>query len=244
MYAAWSRIVDPVYPASIRKGDSFALGGKLDSDTDVSHLIVSIKDSSGKVLQTHTVNPYAQTYDMANFNSKISFSNLEMGDYVLEIVGQTMNSTTKFEVFTLAKVSFKVITNQGLFLSDAAVADGGYTLDDYFIGFAVGQSVTAIQPLFKNAVTVTDAQGNGLSADDTVGTGCIISSGGESCKAMLYGDVNGDGLVNSEDGLAVSAHLKKKSSLAGDYLTASDISFDGITSSLDYVRIKMMAKYN
>lgn len=244
MYAAWSRIVDPVYPASIRKGDSFALGGKLDSDTDVSHLIVSIKDSSGKVLQTHTVNPYAQTYDMANFNSKISFSNLEMGDYVLEIVGQTMNSTTKFEVFTLAKVSFKVITNQGLFLSDAAVADGGYTLDDYFIGFAVGQSVTAIQPLFKNAVTVTDAQGNALGADDTVGTGCIISSGGESCKAMLYGDVNGDGLVNSEDGLAVSAHLKKKLSLAGDYLTASDISFDGITSSLDYVRIKMMAKYN
>lgn len=243
MYAAWTRIADPIYPTTIRKGDSFTLGGTLDSDTDVAHLTVSIKNSAGTVLQTYTVSPYAQTYAMSSFNSNISFSGLEIGDYVLEIVGKSMNSTTNFETFTIASESFSVITNEGLFLSDEAAADGSYTLNDYFVGFAAGQTVAELQPLFKNAVTVTDAEGNALADGDSVGTGCIISSGGESCKAMLYGDVTGDGLVNSDDVVATRSHLKTLTELEGDYLTASDVNFDGATSTIDYIRIKLVVKF-
>jgi len=73
-------------------------------------------------------------------------------------------------------------------------------------------------------------------APNTTNTSC--SSGGSTGASIKYGDLNGDGLINSADLLKMRQHLIGSVKLSGTYLTAADINKDGSVNSADLLRLR------
>ncbi|MHB1483550.1 MAG: cadherin-like beta sandwich domain-containing protein [Saccharofermentanales bacterium] len=55
---------------------------------------------------------------------------------------------------------------------------------------------------------------------------------------IVYGDVNGDGKVNSTDITSLKSHVLKRKYLSGKYFTAGDTNKDGKVNSTDYTIMK------
>ena len=57
-------------------------------------------------------------------------------------------------------------------------------------------------------------------------------------KIVIYGDVTGEGNINSRDITALFNHLLGKESLIGSYLIASDVNHDNIVDNADLLLIE------
>ena len=94
-------------------------------------------------------------------------------------------------------------------------------------------------------VEIKNAKGEILDAEDLVGTGArlnIIDDTGEvlvSYNFILYGDVNGDGKINSIDLLVLQRHILELEKLEGVFYKAGNINKNGKKpSSLDCLLIQ------
>ena len=90
-----------------------------------------------------------------------------------------------------------------------------------------------------------DAKGNLLSDDSLIGTGyrlCLRDNSGDEVYNyyfILYGDVNGDGYINSLDVLVLQKYILELRTLDELYLKAGNISKNGnLPSSLDVLKIQ------
>ncbi len=160
-YAAWSRVANGVYPSTLTQGSSFALGGTVESTTDMYGVIVQVLDPSGStVYGSYTTNPYTSTFNLSAANANIDFSKLAVGNYILQVQIQTVNGATPTS-HVLLSTAFEVVDPATLALTDTAAAKGVYSLGDkYFRGFDMNSDAAAIKALFKYEITVTDASGN------------------------------------------------------------------------------------
>jgi len=81
----------------------------------------------------------------------------------------------------------------------------------------------------------------------TVATGDVLKikkndgSDYASYTVVLWGDVSGDGKINSADALSVQLYMVGRKSLSDAYLTAADASGDGKISSADALKIQLHA---
>lgn len=73
-----------------------------------------------------------------------------------------------------------------------------------------------------------------------IATGDAIFVGDDMYTAVLMGDVNGDGRVDSMDYTLLKRHLLGIVKLDGPYLAAADVNADGEVSTLDYVYLKRL----
>ena len=83
------------------------------------------------------------------------------------------------------------------------------------------------------------------SSSAYIGTGCTFRieygfSNIQSYDIVVLGDVNGDGMINSADYIALKAHVKKidGAALNGSYLKAADLNDDSRVTATDYLRLK------
>ena len=117
--------------------------------------------------------------------------------------------------------------------------------------YTIGETVTGVQPDtaiadFVAALGVKDGTAKVFAADGTTEkTEGIITTGdsvkiydndGKECIAaaiVIYGDVNGDGKINSQDLRRAQRHILGVAAIEGHTLTAADVNRDGKVNSQD-----------
>lgn len=110
----------------------------------------------------------------------------------------------------------------------------------------IGEINTTIESI-KTALTNNEAVITIKENDKEVSTGKVktgqivtIVSGKltESFTIIVYGDINGDGIISAVDYVKVKNHIMKTEELSGIYLKAADVNKDKSISAVDYVNVK------
>ena len=127
------------------------------------------------------------------------------------------------------------------------ITSAGYQYSgSYLTKVSPGTTVSALKGALEGiagngTVSITDESGSAISTDSLVGTGYkVVISGStkESYTVLIYGDISGDGKINSLDLLKLQRHILKASTLSDVYLSSSDANKDGKINSLDLLVIQ------
>ena len=126
-----------------------------------------------------------------------------------------------------------------------AQIDGNYTVSDGTItGVAVSTTVSAFVSNLgctNGTVSVRTSSGEEKTSD-RIGTGDIVKitvSGNTSTyTVIIFGDVNGDGIINALDLLKIQKHIIGASTLKDPYLKAANIKRSGMLSALDLLKVQ------
>ena len=122
---------------------------------------------------------------------------------------------------------------------------------DYISNIKIGTSAGSMISKLKNGnekvtVKVTSIDSNNKTIekkDSTVlGTGDIVtistSTESKSFRVVIYGDVNGDGVVSAVDYVKIKNYIMSASELSGSYKLAADVNLDSAITAVDYVNVK------
>lgn len=108
-------------------------------------------------------------------------------------------------------------------------------------GTTASNFISALGVASGTSVTVYKADGATVNSG-TVGTGNIIKvvngSTTKTYTVVIYGDLNGDGAISSEDLLALNKHIVGANTLSGAFATASDIDKNSSVGSSDLLSLK------
>ena len=91
---------------------------------------------------------------------------------------------------------------------------------------------------------VKTASGSNKQNTAVVGTGDTVTiyrnDGTQYAKwtVLIYGDVNGDGVITNSDRVKIRNHVLGTSKLSGVYFAAGDINSDGQVSNTDRIKIR------
>ena len=125
----------------------------------------------------------------------------------------------------------------------------GLSLDGYTVTVRTEQPVTADTMLANLAVaggTVQITAADGVTAVTNVGTGTLVKvydEAGVLCDVytvVIYGDVNGDGVIDDLDFLRILKTVMGYSEQTGVYAISADINRNGMVDDIDFLR---MLKY-
>ena len=76
-------------PAKLSTGSAYTVSGVVTSQDTITSVTISVKDAStGKVAFSGTAQPNSKSYSLFNLDSKMTFSKLAAGKYVLEVVAK------------------------------------------------------------------------------------------------------------------------------------------------------------
>ena len=111
--------------------------------------------------------------------------------------------------------------------------NSGYKIyDNYVYGFNIGDLVSTIKDkLNNNLIMIKNGQ-------DIISTGTVFNLNNQEYIAVLYGDINGDGKINSADLLKMRQHLLGMIELTGPFKKAASIVNGTSINSADLLRIR------
>lgn len=121
------------------------------------------------------------------------------------------------------------------------------TKDSYFYGFEVG---TNIQNIIDKIKAVKDDKTNVIGIDKngrskltgaiTTGDKIRITTNSESKEytIIIYGDVNGDGVITASDYVKIRNHIMDVKKLTSYEIESADVNHDNNISASDYVKIR------
>ena len=96
-------------------------------------------------------------------------------------------------------------------------------------GFTIGTKVSELKAKDNN-LTFT-MNGQNVNDSDIIKTGMVIDTGEKKYNIIVFGDLTGDGKINSADLLKTRQYLLGKTSLEGPYFEAGKITSDKINSA-------------
>lgn len=152
----------------------------------------------------------------------------------------------------------KVLLNNGMvgyvFQSYVAIKEGDYfeldnsiRVNENEISNINSENIGELKKLINTNLNMEfyDNDGKLLTNDDKIGTGCKLSvknsNGSEvyNYYFIIYGDVNGDGYINSLDVLILQKYILEIRTLDNIYLKSGNISKNGdLPSALDVLKIQ------
>jgi len=123
----------------------------------------------------------------------------------------------------------------------------GYKVkNDYFSGITLGTTVESIIKNINNkypevSINITDVNGV-VQNSGLIGTGdkIILSINGskKTFSALVYGDLSGDGAINTLDLLTIKKAILGDTNLSGVFAKAADVDGNGTVNTLDLLYIK------
>ncbi len=117
-------------------------------------------------------------------------------------------------------------------LANSLVGNGYKFSGNYFTGFKEGESASTLKNQLQNYGI------NATISSDTIGTGTTIKYNNETYTVVVYGDLTGDGKINSADLLKMRQHLQGTISLSGAYKTAAAVANGSTINSADLLKIR------
>ena len=120
-----------------------------------------------------------------------------------------------------------------------------YEAQGYISGFTVGDSVTNVKADFSvksgATITVKDSSGNTVAGSSPIGTGMVITIDdgikSVSFTAVVFGDVDGDGIINAMDAASHNAYLASFTAPEGPFALAYDVNKSGTTDTMDKAQL-------
>lgn len=115
---------------------------------------------------------------------------------------------------------------------------------DYLRGYGLGTTIKNIKDNVGDSasVVIKDSNGNVKEDGDVIGTGYTItisnSAGSNTYTYVMYGDVSGDGEINSADLLKVRQYLLGQINLEGAFKTSAYLSGDDEINSADLLKLR------
>ena len=227
---------------------------------------VYVSSSTSSIsLSARTVNSGAGiSGNISGTGSASGSININEGDNSIKVIVTALNGSVRTYTINVHREKSKVVTpsnptpaptpapekpsdSRGGTDLNGLVVKSGYKLSgSYISGIGVNTKASSIINSFKKSdasvnVVIKNSSGKVIDAD-YVGTGSIIelSLGESSIKytVVIYGDVSGDGKINSLDLLKVQKHILGINKLGDAYSTAGDASGDGKINSLDLLKIQ------
>lgn len=199
---------------------------------------VIAKYNSGvvKSVEATATNPIIAVYENLT-NAYKAYEGVEVGD-IVTLVGAEVSSGRLLEgAYVKLPAKFQLVDNSG------------YKLDTKYVTVnKTAQTAANINDEFKCTVTVIDAAGTKLDDNGVAGTGCVvqyINATGtviDSATVVLVGDISGDGIITSADGICVQRMVKGNGEYNDAQQVAADVNGDGIISVLDYVAMQQLCK--
>ena len=106
---------------------------------------------------------------------------------------------------------------------------------DYLFGIGVGTNVSRLignVTSYNKYTSIIIKSSNGINkTNDSFKTGDVItitgSDGSKTFSALIYGDINGDGVINKDDCLSVLRQINGYTKLSGAFEKAADANKDG-----------------
>jgi len=141
------------------------------------------------------------------------------------------------------------VPDEPIVIPDPVLSTSVYKISDSDFYITGIKSFPVTVEDFKKNLTVTDGTMKVLAADGSektgnVGTGTVVkiyNTEGEeksSYTVIVYGDANGDGIVNAKDLLTIQKNNIQVKALSGVYLTASDVTRDGKVNAKDLLLVQ------
>ena len=97
-----------------------------------------------------------------------------------------------------------------------------------------GATVKDFSDLYGRDAVVKKANGEVLSNDAKLGTGCVID---DTYTVVVLGDVNGDGTVDARDSLRILKYSVGTYELKNEFSISADLNKDGVIDARDSLRV-------
>ena len=117
--------------------------------------------------------------------------------------------------------------------------------DKYIYGISPNTNVNSLIDNIKKISTTTSitikSSNDEVKSNTNFATGDVVevsnSNEKKTYQIIIYGDINGDGVIDKLDYLAVLRHYYNYAKLDGVYSSAADANKDGVIDKLDYLAI-------
>ena len=188
-----------------------------------------------------SVNIAASASDSAATVSGTGQVSLTVGTNKFNVVVTASSGHTRTYTITITRKE-----NEGEKPPEPTIETTDYNVGQFITGIDLNTTPKSFAEKFKvknGTMKLFNADGS-EKTDGILGTGNVVkiydTAGAEklSYKIVIYGDVNGDGRINSIDISRIQKHILKLSTLEGCYLLASDVSRDTKSNSIDISRIQ------
>lgn len=182
-----------------------------------------------------------RVYNKASI-SGIGTINLINNSQTIQIVVTAENGTKKIYKITITKDDTKPLSVSNIVSNADLVTDG-----TYLSGIALNTTGTDLSNKLKlqgkniNVNVITSSGQEKTSGIVSTGDKVTIKSGEETkiYKVVIYGDLNGDGIINSADLLKLRQHLIGTKKLSSEYFVAANLTKnDNTLNSADLLKLR------
>lgn len=213
--------ISPLYLASLARQES---GTKVTNTTSGAEF-------------TYEGYTYKGLYNFFNIGASSSASNPALAGLVWANGGKGVNSVVSDNTNNGNSNTINVSND---FISLLKVGKIG----DYLKGYSLGTTIKDIKNTVGSSasVVIKDSNGNVKNDGDVIGTGYTISisnsAGSNTYTYVMYGDVSGDGEINSADLLKVRQYLLGQVNLSGAFKTSAYLNEDNEINSADLLKLR------